>query len=185
MTLGTEKRCFVALPLDEALRADLVEATMVLRQVDGLRVAPPANWHITLKFLGGVFDSQIEDVIAGMRLAAEGVRRFAVDVRGVGCLPSARQARVLAAELDCPPLLSMLAEQMEDAMAAAGFQREGRAYRPHITLGRFKRPPRFRLPTIALPDSGMRAERIVLYESVLEREGPTYYDMASVELPEE
>jgi 2'-5' RNA ligase len=65
MTPGTEKRCFVALPLDEALRGDLVEATMVLRQVDGLRVVPPENWHITLKFLGGVFDSQIEDVLIG------------------------------------------------------------------------------------------------------------------------
>ncbi len=180
MSAAGVKRCFVAVPIDPAVRADLVEAAAAFRPLAGLRLTAAEHLHLTVKFLGNVEDDRLEDVIAALRLATEGAGRFALNVEGLIVLPDSRRPRVLAAELDRPPGLLMLVEAMEDAMEAAGFPREGRVYRPHITLGRFRKPPRGALPTVDLVPTGFVANRIELMQSVLRPEGPQYNVMATL-----
>jgi 2'-5' RNA ligase len=47
---------------------------------------------------------------------------------------------VFWAGIVAPPALGELAGRVEDSMANLGFAREGRAYRPHLTLARFRNP---------------------------------------------
>ena len=59
-----------------------------------------------------------------------------------------------------------------------GFPLEGRAFLPHITLGRIRKPPPPPLPVVALPATGCRAESLGLYESRLLPTGPEYTALA-------
>ncbi|MBI1375694.1 MAG: RNA 2',3'-cyclic phosphodiesterase [Phycisphaera sp.] len=192
------KRCFVAIWPDDVVRADLDDLTDAI-EIPGMRATPGDQRHITVKFLGDVEDPKLPGVIDAVRRAAEGVGVFDVEVTGVTYLPDRRRPRAFAATIaPCAPL-QRLFNQMEDAMAAVGFRREGRAYHPHITLGRFKKPRgggRVRgrhQPVVASGDlpgvneldlaaTGFTADRVLLIQSSLDSTGPTYTPLAEVPL---
>ena len=172
------KRCFVAIELDDATRHDLAETMVALKQVDGLRLTAVENLHITLKFLGDVADARIGDVTAALEMAVEGISPFSLELAGVDYLPDERRPRVLAAAFDRPTMLGLLVEQIETMLAEAGFAEEARAYRPHCTLGRFRRPPRGPLPRPRLPEGvGLLVRSIALIESDLQPRGPVHAAM--------
>ena len=177
------KRLFIALPLDEVAIADLRDA-MTGVEIEGLRLTRPENLHVTLKFLGDVDDPLIADLIVTLQDVAAGHRPFELAMTGITYLPDARRARVLAAAMDRPAAAMTLFEQVEQAAYELGFPREARPYRPHITLGRFRRPPRslpppdsFRLAPTTLPVS-----RLVLVHSTLGGEAPVYTELAEFPL---
>lgn len=179
------KRCFICIPLDEMIVADLTEW---LAEADPPRLRPvtPENMHLTVKFLGDVEDREIPRIIDALREAVADAEPMELEVTGVRCLPNARRPRVLAAALEKPEALGGLFERVEEAMARVGFQREGRAFTPHITIGRFKqRPRRGDPPPPEDPDgppTGFRADRLILMQSTLEKAGPTYTPLAEFPL---
>lgn len=180
------KRCFVAIPLDEVVRADLADAMAELT-LPGMRRTPLANLHATLKFLGDVDDPQMPEVLEALQTATEGVTPFDLEVTELAYLPNARRPRVLSAKLDRPAALVRLHEQVEALMHAVGFQKEGRAYNPHITLGRYRKPPREVADLELLSgelagETGWRVERFVLFQSILEPTGPRYVELAEFRL---
>jgi 2'-5' RNA ligase len=88
---------------------------------------------------------------------------------------------VLWAGLEATPALETLQAACEDAAVAAGLAPEGRAWRPHLTLGRFRAGAvRPRLPEVALGDA--RLERVVLFRSALGRDGAVYTPLAVLPL---
>ena len=73
------KRCFVALEPDEVVRADLAEYQQSL-DLPGLRMIAPENLHLTIKFLGPVFDPAVEQVIEAEKLAPKQLLVASTDV---------------------------------------------------------------------------------------------------------
>ena len=132
-------RLFLAINLDPAIRREIVDATAPLRAA-----APSLNWvdetrlHLTLKFLG----EQAEDVVPKMGAAMDEVaarhRRFAMSVSGVGAFPNFRRARVVWIGAEREPRLELLHHDVEVACQDLGFELEGRAFRPHLTLARVR-----------------------------------------------
>jgi len=172
-------RAFVAIEPDAATRSALAEALLPLKQVDGLKLTPAENLHVTLKFIGDVESAAMGDVRAALEMAVEGVAPFSLEATDAIVLPNPRQPRVLAAAFDKPALLSLLHEQVERMLGEAGVEPEGRPYRPHLTLGRFKRKPRGPLPTVALPESlGFMVRSIGLIESRPTPTGAVYTPIA-------
>lgn len=191
MTEFHVKRCFVGIPLDAASSADVAEMTDRV-DVQGMRRTPRENYHVTVKFLGDVDDPEIPQVIEALRLGCEGIEPFDLELTRLAYLPDVRRIRVLAAvsASDISPSrqrvkpVMRLYEQIEDAMEVVGFQREGRRYRPHVTVGRFKRRPRG-APDLDVMDwtpTGLTVDRVVLYQSLLERDGVHYAQLAEVML---
>ena len=180
------RRCFIALPLDEACIGDLTDFMQTVR-IEGMRPTRPENMHLTLKFLGDVEDSALPELMNQIRDAVASSPAFELEVTGAVFLPDTRRARVFAAECQLAVELARLFNVVEDVTAACGFRREGRAYHPHITLGRFRRPPR-RLPRgdeLALPVTGCRIEQIVLLQSDLAPGGAVYTSLAQFPLASE
>lgn len=70
--------------------------------------------------------------------------------------------------------LGAIAADVEDALEPLGFERESRAYRPHVTLGRARGRPFVLDETAALEGLTFRAEKLTLVRSVLRREGALY-----------
>ena len=63
---------------------------------------------------------------------------FTITVQGVGFFPGTRSPRVFWAGMEAPTMQG-LAEQLDSRMERLGFEKEKRAFRPHITLARAQR----------------------------------------------
>ena len=177
------KRCFIALPLDEVVQADLRDVTEGV-EIEGLRLTRPENLHVTMKFLGDVDDPDLPGVIGSLNHVGAQCTAFELNLTGLGYMPDARRARVLAAMLDRPTQALSLFDSIEEALYERGFPREGRAYNPHITLGRFRRPPR-RLPapeSFRFNPTTLPVTRFVLIHSTLGGAAPIYAELAQFEL---
>ncbi len=57
---GSRWRCFVAVPIGEDLRADLLATAEAWRGSEDLRWTDPDTWHVTLAFLGGIRAASIQ-----------------------------------------------------------------------------------------------------------------------------
>ena len=133
-------RAFIAIDLPESVRAALRRKQASLRSVSpDARWTPPEGIHLTLKFLGEISDAKVKEVSESLKNLGR-FEGFAIGLKGFGFFPDARRPKVLWAGVEAPASLAQLAEQIEEAMRKIGFAREPRAFRPHLTLARFKVP---------------------------------------------
>jgi 2'-5' RNA ligase len=105
-----------------------------------LRWASPAQWHVTLAFMGSAPERVVEDLVNGVAAAAERCAPMDLGITGGGCFPDVTAARVLWAGLAGGEALAPLARSVRSAAAVVGAAPEGGPFRPHLTLGRFGRP---------------------------------------------
>lgn len=166
-------RLFAAVPIPEPA------AREVRGVLDGLvaqgwpvRWIGPDGLHVTLKFFGEVLPARCGTIAEMLGFAAQGVAPFTLGVRRAGGFPDLRRPRVLHLELVHESGLEVLQERIERGGERIGFPPEGRPFEPHITLGRVREG--HRLPAEARsylagidPIPAVRADRVVLFESVL------------------
>lgn len=132
-------RLFLAINLDAAVRRDVIDATAALRNT-----APSLSWadesrlHLTLKFLGAQPPEVVGPIADAMRDVAGRHRSFALRVSEVGAFPNFRRARVVWIGVARDPRLELLHHDVELACERLGFEVEGRAFRPHLTLARVR-----------------------------------------------
>lgn len=146
-------------------------------EVAGARWAPLGNQHITMKFLGGVEADDVPAVAAACLRSAEAVECSEIRVEGLGAFPNARRARVLWAGVrDDVDLLATLAARLETELAPLGFEPEGRAFTPHLTLARFRSPVDVRplIDSTIFRSTPFLVEHLHLYRSHLSPKGARY-----------
>lgn len=106
--------------------------------------APSITWadatklHLTLKFLGEQPDDAAERVARALDDVAARHREFPVSVGEIGAFPNFRRARVVWMGVEREPRLELLQHDVEVACADIGYEVEGRAFRPHLTLARVR-----------------------------------------------
>lgn len=135
-------RTFIAIELDEALRAALggIEDELK-RQVPprSVKWVAPEGIHLTLKFLGDTPTSRVSEVQAALQAACAGFGPFEFSVEGRGCFPNFRRPRVVWVAVRDPKggqLLARLQAAVERHVAPLGWPTEERGFSPHLTLGR-------------------------------------------------
>lgn len=191
MPAATEKparvRLFVAVSVpDDQLESLARQAEPLKEGLAGGRWAPPANQHVTLKFLGWTAVEMLEDLKGSLRRACAPLAPAEVRIDGLGSFPSRRRVRVLWAGFEDPErLLVRLNEVIERAVEPLGFERERREFSPHLTLARFKTPQRLREELPALDRAsleGFVVSEVRLYRSHLHPKGAQYEVLESFEL---
>jgi RNA 2',3'-cyclic 3'-phosphodiesterase len=182
MASGERIRAFVALELPEAMRAAIGQVIADLRpDVSGVRWAHPEGVHLTLRFLGGSDPETLRRLEPALAQAAGACPAVDAPVHGAGLFPERGAPRVLWIGIDLPEPVRVLQRACEQAAVAAGFPREERAFRAHLTLGRFRdRTPRPRLPPIDLGSA--RLDRLILFRSDLKPTGAVYTPLAIMPL---
>ena len=173
-------RAFWAIPLPDALRRELHG---IAAGVGGLRAQKPETIHLTLRFLGEIEDPQ--PVAEAAQAVAARHDPFTLALRGLGVFPHPRAPRVFWVGAGRGrEAAQALAEDLSAALQPLGFEPERRPWRVHVTLGRFRRPPR--LPADLLDperDFGdVRAERMVLFSSTLTPTGALHEPVQDLSL---
>jgi 2'-5' RNA ligase len=130
-------RLFVALNLPKKEKDRIYRAARPLRDMElPVRWIPPENFHVTLKFLGEVPEHRLEAVEAALSGVAQATQRMDLEISGFGAFPTIRRPRVLWVGVEPTPALRCLKQDIEWALSDCGFDRETRAFHPHLTLGR-------------------------------------------------
>jgi 2'-5' RNA ligase len=177
-------RVFVAVFPPPEVRRALIGAARELPVAGEVRWARPENVHLTLKFLGDVPEDGMKRVAEALEPVCLRHGPFDAELSGFGAFPSARRARILWAGIgEGSEFLRRLALDVEASLEPLGFEREGRPYVPHMTLGRARgRPVSFE--TVETPPLGFRVKKLDLVESVLGGAGATYSTLATYPLSE-
>lgn len=179
-------RLFLAVPLGERAQSDLEASSRILRQhYPFQKWMHPADYHLTLKFLGDADTKQTERVKSALFVIAQRHLPFRLRLQGFGAFgPPAAPSVLWSGVSGDMSLLEALQQDAEREMRKLGFPAENRAYRPHITLARrYKGPAPFRRELLPQPgpDAEWSADRIVLYRSHLQRT-PMYEALAAFPL---
>ncbi|MFO0972056.1 MAG: RNA 2',3'-cyclic phosphodiesterase [Phycisphaerae bacterium] len=174
-------RLFVAIEPGNAITTRLIRLQQQIGQYDGLRWLSAPQMHLTLKFLGDVGDSDLPAVCDAVRSAAAETLPLSCELSGVGIFPTAGAARILWAGVRDPDgALAACHERCELAFDALGFPRERRAFSPHVTIGRVRKPAltaTLRAAVARVPGfrgGRMDVDELVLFDSLLQRSGPDY-----------
>jgi 2'-5' RNA ligase len=144
----------------------------------------PDNFHLTLKFLGGVEAARLDAIAAALADAAATCDPFDLGVGDLGAFPSRTRPRVLWAGIDDgAAAAATLASRLDVVLAPLGLPPEGRAFSAHVTLGRVRAPrPN---PRLAQALSGgafgrQRVDRLSLMRSELSPRGARYTELVAV-----
>ena len=182
-------RAFVAIEFAAATVNRISAAIEQLKpRIVGIRWVAPANYHLTLKFLGNIDESQIETIGHALANALHPFQRFTINAKGLGVFPSVKRPRVLWVGLVGSPLTTM-AVAVEAALVPLGFPQEEKVFTPHLTIGRWHQTDRAdrvlgeELKSWTHIDFGAtRVDEIILFESVLKPAGATYNRLKVVTL---
>jgi RNA 2',3'-cyclic 3'-phosphodiesterase len=129
-------RLFVGLDLPAELVRNLEGLLDELRPTAPIHWSPPANLHITTKFIGEWPEERLPELTAALG-AIPGRPPIPVQIRRVGFFPNAHAPRIFWCGIDAPGLAELAADT-DRATAALGIESEKRAFSPHLTLARIK-----------------------------------------------
>jgi len=159
-TASDHSRCFIALGPDDDTRARLAALGAGLPPAHLL----PADLHLTIAFLGSLTpDHEIR-----LRAAQADLARAlpVLDGESLELLPQPARPRVAVASFSLPAPLRRLVEDTQGIVRGMGLPVEGRPFRPHVTLARFKAGqamPDLPRPMPAIPTA--RFDTLGLYAS--------------------
>lgn len=183
-------RTFVAIEIPPAVRAEVDAAVAPVRRAERLRWTQPAGWHLTLKFLGELRREEVRNVSATCTRAASSLRPFDGALGGWGVFPSPHRPRVLWVGMQQGSAETITAaKKVEDALADEGFAREEKPFHPHLTIARIEDPAAGARAFAALQERPMapavfHVDRIIVFQSVLDRGGARYHPLAVCPFPD-
>jgi RNA 2',3'-cyclic 3'-phosphodiesterase len=175
-------RTFIAIDLDESLKRALEILADELKPLTrSVRWVGPSGMHLTLKFLGEISEEDAVRVSSALEETASRHRVFTLVLERTGTFPpGGRAPRVLwVGVVPAAPLLA-LQEDIEGEMAKLGFEREKRAFHPHLTLGRVKSPSGLDPVVQEISQQqdrrfgDMSVQKFILFQSVLKPSGAEY-----------
>ena len=178
-------RAFIAIRAGPEVEGAVDDLVAQLRSHDdGIRWVSSANLHLTLKFLGPTVPiEQIRRLQPELEAIAADITALEIEVADVGGFPDLRRPNVLWVGLRSDRLIE-LASRVDAAASRCGFEHERRAFNPHLTIGRLKRPrleteTRMRIEAAKNRAFGSSTIReMMLYRSITGTSGATYEALA-------
>ena len=186
-------RVFLAIELDSETRSTLETFQRELQELlPPINWVRPQSWHLTVKFLGEIEESQLEPIQRAVEEAACHGTCFSLRIEGFGGFPHLRMPRVLWAGVSGQvDELHLLALHVDETLSPLGFPSESKPFRAHLTLARIK--DRAREVGVALTKSdvlqhvhffgNIMVERLCLFKSELKPTGAIYQKLWEIPLP--
>ena len=180
-------RSFIAFDISEPNILRGITEVQGLLQATGadLKIVEPQNIHITMKFLGDIRSSMIDDVHDVMKNVY--VKAFDVGLKNVGVFPSLSRMNVVWIGITNGfEELSRIAESLETGLKNLGFPPENRKFSAHLTIIRVKSAKNKDVlvhkidDLVGLEFGSIRVNSLKLKKSVLTPSGPIYSTLREV-----
>lgn len=172
-------RCFLAIEIPEEIKNKIEKISKELPK-EGIKPVASGNQHVTLKFLGWLSPEKVEQI----KKKIEEIRfvSFSVTVKGIGVFPNEKNARVIWIGCETKNKeLEALAEKINAALAK-DFEKE--AFVGHLTIARVKKKMDWKdfFEKHKNEEFGsFVCKSFALKQSVLQRSGPVYTTLATIE----
>ena len=148
----------------------------------------PENTHLTLKFFGETDEAKIPSICQAMTTASAQSKPFILKIANTGVFGSRYDPKVLWFGIEQNAELDDLARNIFTELAKCGWEADRQNFVPHLTFGRIKElkdKPLFQkiisnYNTVEIQEE--KVTEIILYESILRREGPLYVTVFSAVL---
>jgi 2'-5' RNA ligase len=179
-------RLFLALDLPGDVVRNLETLVDRLKPTARIQWSPPANLHITTKFIGEWPEHRLEELKAALA-GIPGREPLSVTIHRLGFFPNPHSPRVFWCGIDGAGLKELAADT-DHATASLGIESQKREYSPHLTLARIKERidlQPLREAVAALPSlefGSLVARSFFLYHSRPQRSGSVYTKLAEFPL---
>ncbi len=173
-------RLFLAFDLPDSVRDEISRAfAPYMKKYPAIKWVPPGNYHITLVFIGEVPAHYVDSINEPLRALATSHKPFKFSLNGWGTFPPGKPYfNVLWVGLNFDRELLDFHRKL---MRITGVY-ESRPYTPHITVARSgRRKLRFE-GNPAIRPLKFSAVEIVLFKSILRKEGPLYVPLRKFKL---
>ena len=134
-------RSFLAFELPLDIKKTVEEVLDQAKQYDlSIKWVPLMNIHLTVVFLGNIQEQDIPDIGEGIEKSCSQTAVFHISLDNMGCFPNKRNPRVLWLGLKGEiKRMSIFRDEIQNQLLPFGITQEKRPFRPHLTLGRFKK----------------------------------------------
>lgn len=179
-------RAFIAVRLPDSVRAQVAEVQRQLKpNLPDVTWTRPEAMHLTLQFLGDIESHAVTNLGHSLRDDTRALVAFDLQLAAVGSFGN-RVLWIGLARGEEP--LQQLAAAVHQATGEFAAHQEARAFHPHVTMGRCRRPVRglnAALREVRLPDfESWRANEFELIRSELSPHGSRYTILDHVPLSE-
>ncbi len=133
-------RTFIAIKVPEVIKDGILRLQDSLRNFPDQKVAwtKSEGIHLTLKFLGDVKDSEIDNIAEILEISIAEQESFTINTCRTGAFPNTSKPRILWLGVDGGENLHKLKNNIETGLSKSGFLSEVKRFNPHLTIGRVK-----------------------------------------------
>jgi RNA 2',3'-cyclic 3'-phosphodiesterase len=176
-----KKRIFIGIKINPSseLQIKIFELKSIFNEPD-IKWVDLDDLHITLMFLGDVEESKLPDIIQKLATISRSIDSFEINLTGLGKFGKKERTNVIWVGIKNSSGLVELAQRIANSMVELGFEKENRAYSPHLTVGRVKTYcDEERIDIFIKQNKRVKLQLIpinefILYESLLKSSGPKY-----------
>ncbi len=175
------KRLFLAIKINpEEKLISLFQSLTRCCSNDKIKWVNIHNLHITLKFFGETNENRISEIRNSIINSASTQNPFQFEISETGVFGSSYQPKVIWLGINKADQLKSLTSSLLAEFDKIGFLTGRQNFVPHLTLGRvnfiadkksfFENIKSLNIENI----QEVKVDEIILYESILKREGPEY-----------
>jgi 2'-5' RNA ligase len=183
-----EIRSFLAFELPPEIKTMVTRVYEDARRSNlDVRWVRPEGIHLTVVFLGNIQAGDLEALGNEVGRVCSDFSSFQIALEGIGCFPNPRNPRVIWLGLvGHIERMALFRDRLQEPLLAFGVKEERRSFKPHLTLGRFKKPLKDQPPLLKLMEKhkdltspAFPLHELVLFKSDLNPGGAVYTKMLS------
>jgi 2'-5' RNA ligase len=180
-------RSFISIDLEDQRTLSRIASILSSLQALGgdLKPVEGENIHLTLKFLGNVSITRLDEVKSSFKQLT--FPSFSAEIKGAGAFPNLKHMNVIWVGVDEGwSQVEQIYEQVEKLLSTLGFKRENRPFSPHITIARVRSGRKRDEIANFLQHLGdesfgtITVDKVRLKQSVLSSSGPKYSTLLEV-----
>ena len=186
-------RIFMALPIHN-ISDSLLNVNDELKQFQNiLKLVPPENFHITLKFIGNTEENDFCRIVSDFKNFTVPFKKIPFTLTGLGSFPKINRANVLWCGIKCntEPLLHLKGE-IEKLLSKYKIKKDANSFKAHLTLARVRKNKKIPVELIEYFEARKNSkygeghfDSLILFESQLTPTGPIYKEIHKLSFKEE
>ncbi len=178
---GTQ-RVFIGIPIDNQSQQHINELLKPIKDSrQDIRWVPENNRHLTLAFLGNRPISEVDNLIQQFDESYQQETRFQYRLSTLERFPDPA-GRIIALTNEPAGSLDELFQVTLKLLQRNEIEFSRKKFRPHVTLGRIKRPKHVKKTFDQQININLNITKITLYQSTLSESGSIYLQLKEIQL---